>query len=70
MLYSKIIIWIDLSITSDKYEAEKVVKLYELIKETEEHQHVPTKLAFEPFEEDYCGFYQKDPSATCETMHT
>jgi hypothetical protein len=70
MLYSKIIIWLDLAITSDKYEAEKVVKLFELIKETEAKQHVPTKLAFEPIEEDFIGFYQKEPSAPCETMHT
>ena len=57
MLYSKIIIWMDLAITSDKYEAEKVVKLFEMIKETEEKGHVPTKLAFEPFEEEFVGFY-------------
>jgi len=70
MLYSKIIIWMDLAITSDKYEAEKVVKLFEMIKETEAKGHVPTKLAFEPFEEEFVGFYQKEPSAPCETMHT
>ena len=70
MLYSKIIIWIDLSITSDKYEAEKVVKLYEMIKEIEQHQNVTTKLAYEPIDDDYVGFYQKDPSASCDTMHT
>jgi len=31
MLYRKIVIWVDLNITSDKYEAEKVVFLHNLI---------------------------------------
>jgi hypothetical protein len=31
MLYRKIVIWIDLNITSDKYEAEKVVFLHNLV---------------------------------------
>ena len=61
MLYRKIVIWIDLNITSDKYEAEKVVFLHNLVNQKRaEKSYVPTKLAFETFEIDYQGFYSKN----------
>jgi hypothetical protein len=49
---------LDLAITSDKYEAEKVVKLYDIIKEiTDKKESIPVQLPFQIIEEDYTGFY-------------
>jgi len=31
MLWSKIVIWVDMGITNDKYETDTVVKMYETI---------------------------------------
>ena len=71
MLYSKIVIWIDLNITSDKYEAEKVVSLYKMINETKsKNNYIPTKLAYEPITDEYSGYYMQGPSASSETAHS
>ena len=55
MLWSKIVIWVDMGITNDKYETDTVVKMYETIqhKKDSENGYIPTKLAFDPIEEGY-----------------
>jgi len=61
MLYRKIVTFIDLNIVSEKYEAERVVQLYNLVNQFKsEKDFIPTKLAFEPLEEDFTGFYSQN----------
>lgn len=70
LLYRKIVVWLDLAITSDKYEDEKVVKLYEKIAALKsEKDYIPTKLNFEPIDEDYIGFFAKDPDAASDMVN-
>lgn len=59
MLWSKIVIWVDMGITNDKYETDTVVKMYETInqKKDTENGFIPVKLAFEPIEENFVGYF-------------
>jgi hypothetical protein len=60
-----------MGITNDKYETDTVVKMYETIqhKKDSENGYIPTKLSFEPIEENYQGYYAGLPGISSESMN-